>query len=112
MTVAVGAAAVGVAKISIGDLRLEYFNEDRGVRHVAVDALSLDIRTDEFLCAIMKQRYEKRVRAAVSSIDDDEKVAALHLGKLGVKLTKLSTKQAKYLDMSVEGPYKPDHYRY
>ena len=42
----------------------------------------------------------------------DEKVAALHLDKLGVKLTKLSGKQAKYLDMSPAGPFKPDHYRY
>lgn len=42
----------------------------------------------------------------------DEKVAALHLEKLGVKLTKLSTKQAKYLGMSPEGPFKPEHYRY
>lgn len=42
----------------------------------------------------------------------DEKVAALHLDKLGVKLTKLSTKQAKYLNMSAQGPFKPDHYRY
>lgn len=42
----------------------------------------------------------------------DEKVAALHLDKLGVKLTKLSTKQAKYLNMSAQGPFKPEHYRY
>lgn len=42
----------------------------------------------------------------------DEKVAALHLDKLGVKLTKLSGKQSKYLGMSIDGPYKPDHYRY
>lgn len=42
----------------------------------------------------------------------DEKVAALHLDKLGVKLTKLSTRQSKYLGMSAEGPYKPEHYRY
>lgn len=42
----------------------------------------------------------------------DEKVARLHLDKLGVKLTKLSSKQAKYLDMSADGPFKPDHYRY
>jgi adenosylhomocysteinase len=42
----------------------------------------------------------------------DEKVAALHLEKLGVKLTKLSGKQAKYLHMSPEGPFKPEHYRY
>jgi adenosylhomocysteinase len=42
----------------------------------------------------------------------DEKVARLHLGKLGVKLTKLSDEQAKYLGVSIEGPFKPDHYRY
>lgn len=42
----------------------------------------------------------------------DEKVAALHLEQIGVKLTKLSTKQSKYLGMDVSGPYKPDHYRY
>ncbi|NBX66453.1 MAG: adenosylhomocysteinase [Proteobacteria bacterium] len=42
----------------------------------------------------------------------DEKVAALHLDKLGVKLTKLSEKQADYLGIAEEGPYKPDHYRY
>jgi adenosylhomocysteinase len=42
----------------------------------------------------------------------DEEVARLHLEKIGVKLTKLSPKQADYLGVPVEGPYKPDHYRY
>jgi adenosylhomocysteinase len=42
----------------------------------------------------------------------DEKVASLHLEKLGVKLTKLTKKQADYLGISTEGPFKPDHYRY
>ena len=42
----------------------------------------------------------------------DEKVAALHLDKLGVKLTKLSKEQADYIGVPVEGPYKPEHYRY
>ena len=42
----------------------------------------------------------------------DEEVARLHLDKIGVKLTKLSPKQAEYLGVPVEGPYKPDHYRY
>jgi len=42
----------------------------------------------------------------------DEKVAALHLEKLGVKLTKLSPKQAAYIGVTTEGPFKPDHYRY
>jgi adenosylhomocysteinase len=42
----------------------------------------------------------------------DEKVAALHLSKLGVELTKLTDEQAKYLGVAVTGPFKPDHYRY
>jgi adenosylhomocysteinase len=42
----------------------------------------------------------------------DEKVATLHLAKLGVELTKLTEAQAKYLGVPVEGPFKPDHYRY
>ncbi|AEP08478.1 adenosylhomocysteinase [Micavibrio aeruginosavorus] len=42
----------------------------------------------------------------------DEKVAALHLEKLGVKLTKLTKKQADYIGVAESGPYKPDHYRY
>lgn len=42
----------------------------------------------------------------------DEKVAALHLEKLGVKLSRLSPEQAAYIGVSVDGPFKPDHYRY
>jgi adenosylhomocysteinase len=42
----------------------------------------------------------------------DEKVAALHLSKLGVSLTKLTPKQAQYLNLSPDGPFKPEHYRY
>ena len=42
----------------------------------------------------------------------DEEVARLHLGKLGVNLTTLNQKQADYLGLKVEGPFKPDYYRY
>jgi adenosylhomocysteinase len=42
----------------------------------------------------------------------DEEVARLHLEKIGVKLTTLTAKQAAYLSVPVEGPYKADHYRY
>jgi adenosylhomocysteinase len=42
----------------------------------------------------------------------DEEVARLHLEKIGVKLTRLSRKQADYIGVPIEGPYKPDHYRY
>lgn len=40
----------------------------------------------------------------------DEEVARAHIAQLGIKLTSLSTEQAKYLDLPVNGPYKPDHY--
>ena len=42
----------------------------------------------------------------------DEEVARLHLEKIGVKLTQLTQAQADYLGVPVEGPYKPEHYRY
>ena len=42
----------------------------------------------------------------------DEKVARLHLDRIGVKLTKLATDQADYIGVTPEGPYKPEHYRY
>ena len=42
----------------------------------------------------------------------DEEVARLHLEQLGVKLTRLTSEQSEYLDIPVDGPYKPDYYRY
>ena len=42
----------------------------------------------------------------------DEKVARFHLEQIGVKLTVLTEKQANYIGVSKDGPYKPDHYRY
>jgi adenosylhomocysteinase len=42
----------------------------------------------------------------------DEKVAKLHLDKIGVKLSKMNEQQASYIGVPVEGPYKPEHYRY
>ncbi|MCC6929991.1 MAG: adenosylhomocysteinase [Gemmatimonadaceae bacterium] len=55
-------------------------------------------------------KYEKKVYVLPKHLD--EKVARLHLDKLGVKLTTLSAEQAAYIGVPVEGPYKPDHYRY
>src|SRR3569832_1931731 len=57
-----------------------------------------------------KNKYEKKVYILPKHLD--EKVAALHLGKLGAKLTKLTAKQAGYLGISAEGPFKPENYRY
>jgi adenosylhomocysteinase len=56
------------------------------------------------------ENYENKVYVLPKHLD--EQVARLHLGQLGVKLTKLSQDQAEYLGIPVDGPYKPDHYRY
>ncbi len=56
------------------------------------------------------KKYERKVYVLPKHLD--EKVARLHLGKLGVKLTKLTKVQADYIGVPVDGPYKPDHYRY
>jgi adenosylhomocysteinase len=55
-------------------------------------------------------KYEKKVYTLPKQLD--EKVARLHLGKLGAKLTTLTPKQAEYLGVKVEGPFKPEAYRY
>ena len=54
--------------------------------------------------------YENKVYVLPKALD--EKVATLHLDKLGVHLTRLTDKQADYLALSADGPFKPDHYRY
>jgi len=56
------------------------------------------------------EKYELGVHVLPKKLD--EEVARLHLGKLGVKLTKLTKKQADYLGIPVEGPFKPEYYRY
>ncbi len=60
--------------------------------------------------AINNDKYENKVYVLPKHLD--EKVARLHLAKLGVKLTKLTKEQADYIGVPIEGPYKPDHYRY
>ncbi|MBV8684073.1 MAG: adenosylhomocysteinase [Caulobacteraceae bacterium] len=57
-----------------------------------------------------RNKYETKVYTLPKHLD--EKVAMLHLDKLGAKLTKLSKDQAAYIGVTTEGPFKPDHYRY
>jgi len=54
--------------------------------------------------------YENKVYTIAKKLD--EEVARLHLAQLGAKLTKLTPEQAEYIDVPVDGPYKPEHYRY
>ena len=56
------------------------------------------------------EKYEKKVYVLPKHLD--EKVAMLHLNKVGAKLTKLSKDQADYISVDSEGPFKPDAYRY
>jgi len=60
--------------------------------------------------ALAQEKHENKVYTLPKKLD--EEVAMLHLNRLGVKLTTLSKEQADYLGVPVEGPYKPDHYRY
>src|SRR6202042_3239801 len=55
-------------------------------------------------------KYQKKVYTLPKELD--EKVASLHLAKIGVKLTKMTPEQSKYLGVAQTGPFKPDHYRY
>ena len=57
-----------------------------------------------------RDKYENKVYILPKKLD--EEVARLHLKKIGAKLTKLTKKQAAYIGVKVEGPYKPDFYRY
>jgi adenosylhomocysteinase len=56
------------------------------------------------------ENYENQVYVLPKHLD--EKVARLHLDRIGATLTELSDEQAKYIGVTPEGPYKPDHYRY
>jgi adenosylhomocysteinase len=56
------------------------------------------------------EKYENKVYVLPKILD--EKVARLHLKKIGANLTALSQEQADYINVPVEGPYKPEHYRY
>ncbi|MFZ2632626.1 MAG: adenosylhomocysteinase [Desulfosalsimonadaceae bacterium] len=60
--------------------------------------------------ALATQKHENQVYTLPKKLD--EEVARLHLDRLGVKLTRLTQEQAEYLDVSVDGPYKAEHYRY
>jgi len=61
---------------------------------------------------LWKKRDEYKVGVYTLPKHLDEEVARLHLERIGVKLTTLTPKQAEYLGVAIEGPYKPDHYRY
>jgi adenosylhomocysteinase len=56
------------------------------------------------------ERYENQVYVLPKHLD--EKVAQLHLERIGAQLTDLTEQQAKYIGVDKQGPYKPDHYRY
>jgi len=68
--------------------------------------------TNQTLAQIDLARKDYEVGVYTLSKELDEEVARLHLAHVGVKLTKLSKEQADYIGVPVEGPYKPEHYRY
>lgn len=68
--------------------------------------------TNQVLAAMDNWQQEKKVDVYRLAKDLDEEVARLHLGKLNAKMTTLSEEQSAYIGIPVEGPFKPDHYRY
>ena len=64
----------------------------------------------QFHTDLFNKKYDINVYRLPKHLD--EEVARLHLEKIGVKLTKLTPEQAAYIGVSVDGPYKADHYRY
>ena len=70
--------------------------------------------TNQVLAQIELHRNKGEYENAVYMLPKhlDEEVARLHLAQLGVQLTELTPEQSEYLDIPIEGPYKPDHYRY
>ncbi|MCR4315499.1 MAG: adenosylhomocysteinase [Planctomycetes bacterium] len=68
--------------------------------------------TNQVLAQLDLWQNKRDIGVTVLSKALDEEVARLHLAKLGVELTKLTKKQADYIGVKPEGPYKPDHYRY
>ena len=59
-----------------------------------------------------RRPIDERTAALLAAMTLDEKVAQLHLERIGVQLTKLSSEQAAYIGVAAQGPYKPEHYRY
>jgi adenosylhomocysteinase len=68
--------------------------------------------TNQVLAQIDLWENDREIGVFRISKELDEEVARLHLAKLGVKLSKLSHEQAEYIGVNVEGPYKPEHYKY
>ena len=68
--------------------------------------MTISVKLTESFSAINKKINH------VLSKELDEKVARLHLGKLGASLTELTPKQAEYIGVTQEGPFKPEYYRY
>jgi adenosylhomocysteinase len=68
--------------------------------------------TNQCLAQIMLATEELEPKVYTLPKKLDEEVARLHLGRLGAKLTKLTKKQAEYLGIDADGPFKPEYYRY
>ena len=89
------------------------YNEVERLVHKTIDRLTdLRIRQNRefFNVALWQKPYEIGVYRLPKHLD--EEVARLHLERIGVKLSTLTQKQADYIGVKIEGPYKADHYRY
>ena len=100
-------------------LKIILLSEGRLVKHAAMRQATVDCHVGELhepqmlaqIELFTKQgQYGRQVYTLPKRLD--EKVAKLHLEKIGVKLTEMTVAQSDYLSVPVEGPFKPEHYRY
>jgi adenosylhomocysteinase len=121
-------AAKGVSKVSIkpqvdrydlpGDRSIYLLAEGRLVNLGCAEGHPSFVMSNSFTNQVLAQldlwanrdTYRPNVYRLPKKLD--EEVARLHLGRIGVKLTKLTPKQAAYIGVPIDGPYKPEHYRY
>ena len=112
-SVAVERGSVALEALAVGRLEARFEvpvkTSSGGVVTRRFVALGQKVKKGDPLCEVRPVLTElQRLQAG----ERDEEVARLHLDHLGVRLTELSPEQAEYLGVPVEGPYKPDHYRY
>ena len=91
-------------------LYLAHCSREKGLFDTIAGVLQTNQSLAQIELAVNRAHYQKRVYVLPKHLD--EKVARLHLEQIGARLSRLTRKQAQYLGVPAEGPYKSDHYRY
>ena len=104
---------IGVGKTTFTRYLINYLQEKNGEKITEVLSPTFNLLYEYDLNNIKIMHYDLyRIKDESELKHLDEKVATLHLGKVGAKLTKMSKEQADYISVKPSGPFKPDTYRY